>query len=506
MTVVFAGGMLVMHVLIPVWTILAPAIAAVILMIAGWGAMSGRGSRGAAGIGVRICYWVIVLGGAQALISLLGLGLHYAGQIGAKETESAYGWFVMDGQGQIYWEFENADGKGERMEDLTGKEVQLGDDPQLSSLRDLYISNTDTPSRWWDADDPRKPDHYIKSVFLGINGPEDWNLMMRENYIVGYDKLSRRLVGYFDAKGYEEPGAKPVPFADPVFTNFDQFDPDPLIGVGSKMYKLNIPERSMRTLLDTGGGKVKGFDNFPYGPGRLWGAVVITRKEFWIYDAKGGLVFNAPFQRDTNEFPHISAGGSATAGRIYIAQETDTPGSREEQVYLYIYDLKGHVLASYQRQAPNGLEVPQTWGDRVASWIAPRAAVEIVYPIFDSPDARYDAAAWLVSVPFVLPAEWLRLAGIGLGLAALAFYLAWRRGLPARTAALGVVMSFLFGPAGLVGFCIVPDWPAQVRCPACGRKRPVEGELCPRCNSGWGAPAGNGAEIMEAPAEAGARA
>ena len=56
---------------------------------------------------------------------------------------------------------------------------------------------------------------------------------------------------------------------------------------------------------------------------------------------------------------------------------------------------------------------------------------------------------------------------------------------------------FLFGVPGFLAFLAVQEWPAQAKCPGCGRLRVVDLEQCEHCEAGFAPPAKTGTEIFE---------
>ena len=58
-------------------------------------------------------------------------------------------------------------------------------------------------------------------------------------------------------------------------------------------------------------------------------------------------------------------------------------------------------------------------------------------------------------------------------------------------------IAFAFNVAGLMAFRLMPDWPRFVRCAACGRNRPIDGEHCPHCGDAWPELKTNGTEIFD---------
>jgi hypothetical protein len=56
----------------------------------------------------------------------------------------------------------------------------------------------------------------------------------------------------------------------------------------------------------------------------------------------------------------------------------------------------------------------------------------------------------------------------------------------------------LYGPAGVLLMVTLPDWPAQIACPACRRRRVVTREHCEHCGASHALPTLDGTEVFEA--------
>jgi hypothetical protein len=72
------------------------------------------------------------------------------------------------------------------------------------------------------------------------------------------------------------------------------------------------------------------------------------------------------------------------------------------------------------------------------------------------------------------------------------YYFSWPR------AAAWTAFVLLFNVGGFITFLLAADWPRLAPCPLCGRKRPIQEDLCPRCGAGWPEPAITGMEVFDA--------
>ncbi len=58
------------------------------------------------------------------------------------------------------------------------------------------------------------------------------------------------------------------------------------------------------------------------------------------------------------------------------------------------------------------------------------------------------------------------------------------------------LLAIACGPAALLTFFAFNRWPPRRRCPACGKRRPLETHECPHCHQPWPAPPRTGTEIF----------
>jgi hypothetical protein len=73
-----------------------------------------------------------------------------------------------------------------------------------------------------------------------------------------------------------------------------------------------------------------------------------------------------------------------------------------------------------------------------------------------------------------------------------------RRYVLARSQRIGwVLCGVLFGPAGVLLMVTLPDWPAQIGCPACRSRRVVTREQCEHCGAPHAHPTLDGTEVFE---------
>jgi hypothetical protein len=81
---------------------------------------------------------------------------------------------------------------------------------------------------------------------------------------------------------------------------------------------------------------------------------------------------------------------------------------------------------------------------------------------------------------------------------ALVCFLLARRYAFSRARGIGwALCGFVFGWVGLLLMLALQEWPARVRCPACGQPRRVDRDRCEHCGAPHAPPALDGTEIFE---------
>ena len=59
------------------------------------------------------------------------------------------------------------------------------------------------------------------------------------------------------------------------------------------------------------------------------------------------------------------------------------------------------------------------------------------------------------------------------------------------------IAGLLLGPAGTLMLIALRDWPAREPCPACGKKRVVDRELCEHCGAPFPPPTPDGTQVFD---------
>jgi hypothetical protein len=405
--------------------------------------------------------------------------------------------------GQILKSTERTDGSGYDITDMNGKEITderyIGGDSQ-NNIEQLVPIGTDlTKEAYYERlrlrTFMRSSQGYATNVEVSPYDTEAWYILHRQSYLVGYDKLSRRCVGFFDRDGFKPPSSVPVPFPDsPVTSNFSRSTPI-FMTVGSRVYALDFTSRTMGLFFDAGKTTVYSAVRFNDGSGPAGRIAVATAANILIFGDTGDQILSLPYAHDPARWGYISIGTNRPMDRIYVEYDsTDlVVGKVSLPTFLEIYDLQGNLLHSYSIPGFPIQDTPPTWVNRVMEYSAPLCALPITSIYLRlAPPSPYEPSA-----PLFIGASPAALGAFALALAVLMFLWARRMEFSSRSALGWAVFVFAFGPIGLLTFRLATDWPVRLGCPACGRKRSIEGTECSHCHQGWTEPERNGTEILD---------
>ena len=368
------------------------------------------------------------------------------------------------------------------------------------TLRDAYL------------DYPRNSWSYLRNLDFS-QGKEVWYLLVKQNYFLGFDKLSRRTVGICDADGFKPANAAPHPFAQRLRDSIIFFRKPHLLWAGTALYSIDFSERSMTSFAAPndviwGALNVSG----SYQDDKPAHTAVALDKAIRIFDAQGKSSFDVPYPHDPNLWSYLSLATNEANDRFYlISSPSAAPYWRlanepatEKPIYLDEIDAQGHILRTYSRPNDSPPLPPPTWVGRLTtcmSALLPAAVGTIYY--HQCPPLEITTFEDAGSISFPRPslqvsmAEMAVLILVGLALAVVTAVWARRTGFSPRQASLWGLFVFCFGVAGLITFRLAADWPATVRCPQCRRMRSLHSEKCPHCHQPWAAPASSGTEIFD---------
>jgi ABC-type transport system involved in multi-copper enzyme maturation permease subunit len=501
--------------LIAGWPFLLPILAALVYLAAARGAMLSNGSLPSRSFAARLALPVVILFGAETAILLVFAGLEFLPQKTTPNLSPPYLNFHVSADGQVYLISSTSDGS-QIVTDSQGNALPPQQAEQLLSRNGLEI----LPFAWIRPpgelrspylDLPRSAGKYLQT-YEQVAGKEIWYLLRQQNYFVGYDKLSRRVVAICDADGFKPPGAVPRPFPQPLQQSLFSYRQPYAFWTDGQVYLFDFAERNV-TSLGVGQEPIVGAS--PIVPNYLTDKplfiAVAQAHGIHFYGDNNAQVLALAYPHDPAIWSQIWLGASDNGDRIYLESQSTFPWFTSKKptgtlppVFLDVFDAQGHLVATYQHPDNSVTTVPEKWTDQLGLYLSPflPAAVGTVwFNLFSSPGSGVvDASYFTVPRPELMgvaPASLLILFGLDalLGLAALVW--AKRNGFATARALRWAVFTACFGLPGLITFRLAADWPARVRCPICGSKRPLHTEDCPGCHQAWPAPPSTGLEIFE---------
>jgi hypothetical protein len=372
-------------------------------------------------------------------------------------------------------------------------------------------------------------------------GTEAWWYVPAQKQMFGYLKQTKHLIGKFGPDGFVDPG-QPVRGlfeGDPAFLSFGY--------EGRMRYPLAFPDGAFT--VDFRKGSVQKLFAPPAGETVLWASqrederekwfhrFVGTEKALYVFDEAGKLVCSAPLPRDLEAYRLMAVGRLDRPRRYWIwyNAQWQLPFATQDKMpegLVVIYDATGKEILPRQTVPPR----PGAIRDAPSSH--PLVRPSPLQPLFGLAACPVEVAT-LIGTTALLQAEARRhdgteepmplqflggtsqlfipgmsysphghpgLVGSFAGLVLLAstvsglvcYWLA-RRYVLARSQRIGWVLCGVpFGPTGVLLMVTLPDWPAQIACPACRRRRAVTREQCEHCGAPHAHPTLDGTEVFEA--------
>jgi hypothetical protein len=501
------------------WPFLLPLLCSLILLAAAWGAMLGNGRVDTHPRAGWIAYVLAVLVGLETALLLSLLLIAAALQLlpsGRVEPLLSYTRFVITQDGRILIATQRLDGTAQVLTDTQGNVVTdaryTGNTGYQEFCELLPLSwqlgKGSSPADNYIAGQPRNASNFVQELTRN-QGQEAWYRLMRQNYLIGYNKLSRRRVGIFDADGFKAAGAKPRPFPLPLNTAiFFAWEPQ-LIWSGSQLYAVRFPERNVVRINAPG--------EMIYGAARLGSFLqdqpvnmaVALAKEVRIFDAQGAPVCSIPYQHQPDIWSAISVATNSAADRFYLQSEPGFPwaktpktGHANEPLFLDEADRQGKVLHTYSIPNPRIVPASPSWVIQAYPFVSPipAFAASILshggsFPYDASNMGLRDLSAGLHGI--YLRARDVTMLAVAGAWAIFTWFWGRRRGLSAKGAGLWSAFVFCFGLPGLLTFRLTAHWPPRIPCLQCGRQRPIDTEQCPYCHQAWQSAPATGTEIFD---------
>lgn len=371
-------------------------------------------------------------------------------------------------------------------------------------------------------------DNYVQIVCIPEN--EVW-FSVWDNYFVNYslETFSKNYI--YDNEGFKSQWGAIKPFAqdlhfgsiqitqlDSVYYSYNnaefsiidfvnhktdvlirlQSEESPIYGVRT-INTGNIEKREKLVLIATS----SGFKSL---------VATFTRDKGFLIHGKPTTI---PYQHDIKRYSLIYISNKSNKNHIYIKYEPDVNIPWDERKimdsYLDEYDLNFNLIHSYalppiHMEPPSPTtplhreEVRLRWSGFIDEILSPIIFYnKVIY------DTYFDFEPWpYVHEDWFHGKKWEEFKEVSLlgwtvsFLFSIVTYLWARKVHFSKGRALQwAVFTLFFNIAGLITFRLVSDWPVQVPCPHCKKKRPVHEDLCPHCEKSWPAPAQDGTEIFD---------
>jgi hypothetical protein len=525
-----------------VWTVpefwqalLAIGIMAGVVAVAAWSSFSAGGAYGPQPRLARIALAVTFLTG----LSALGFtGKFFLGRHLEPGTRNAY---LLDRHGRVL-DLHDKDGEVQSVTDLEGEAP-----PELQGVRlDLHTVQENTaPEARADPTRMRTYRSYNRALVKYGNptkpGNEIWWYVADEGQLLGYDLISKRLIGRIGPDGFAPPGAQPRERFTGRLYHVCRF-PEALaydyLAFPGGVYAVDFRKRTVQTIFVPAVGETVLWASRCEDEKHHWSlAFVGTDQGIRAVDEAGTRVFAAPLTFDPGRYRVRCAGRLEDSGHYWVWFEPQWYLASDvfatAPACVVQYDAAGSEVS---RQAvPPRPGRPGDARQPDPRWLVfePSSFVAVA-GLFTSPaelavlagtkqallwDARSKGgteAPQLLPVVFFATQFFLPSVGsaprtptgLAVGFAvlmllsavacALACLLLARRCAFSPVRCLGwTLCGLLGGPTGLLLMLALQEWPARVGCPKCGRPRVVTRDTCEHCGAAHATPAPDGTEIFE---------
>jgi len=477
---------------------------AAVLGVAAWGTIVSGGTYASAPRPAKACLSVSVATGA---LLALWLASWLVGVVAAADTpDGKYVEYRVATSGDALrvtyasWRRDEV----ESIQDLDGNELDKTRyvDPETKDLAQakmlaFHYHYIDDGSR--DLDHYRQPSRFL--ALRGNGNPSTaWFFDTEERFIVGYDWQRKVPLGTVGVHGFTPHGqGTAAPFDEGLARPHHRWSlDDRLLVLKSKAYRLDLKgRRAPRLVFQT-----------PEGEQIRWATLRLQ-----------GPDLTEAYSVATNLGVHLIENGGRSLRVAYPAPNpkrgtlqlaTNEKGdhflwqSRKWMGESQLTRVSGGVVRETTSLPPATL---QEKSDPAVGWAlygAPAAPTGVLalaaFVATVDPSGGWSVSQFSSSFN-VVPGFLYLFVGVTLLSALLCSIVSWRLARQhafTRARALGwSVFSFVFGPAGLLGFLFVQDWPARQACSCCKRQRVVDRLSCEHCEAGWPAPKRDGSEIFE---------
>ncbi len=491
--------------------LLLPMIGAAILALAAWHAMLGEDAPERGRWLRKVAFVVVVLLGAQGALLLVGLGLSLLPK-SATDSGFTYTRLEVTQDGQILRSSAGTNEEGQVVTDLAGNRI----------TDERYVGNNSYQNlcQFWALNyefgfrrrgfSPASVGNllgigHVRGLRLGLEARENWFLLVRQNYFIGYDNLSRRCIGICDQEGFKAPGSKPVPFTDPLRGEFFYRGAPAWFWTDHRLYAITFFDRQLKVFFDQPDSSIDEMMQVPVQrlTEDLRYVVLALENGIQVLDAQGRPVFSRPYLHDPERWGTVEVATNPAIDKFYFLSQPNSfnvdPKQAPAATYLDELDLHGNVTQSHEELIDNRVTVDPRWLTTAQACLLPLLPAVLQHR-FGGPFISFEPDATLFFKQDVMALDavgWTVMTIFAVALAVLAAVWARRVGFTVRQAWPWVVLVLLFGPAALLAFRLAGGWPQRVRCPFCGRPRILTDDKCAHCQHVWETPPPSGTEIFQ---------
>lgn len=482
---------------------------AILLLLAGWGAILSNGPSGARPWITKVAMIAVIFMGCFAVFLLLGKLFQLTSRTTPFESVTFKSFRIFkDGKIFIFTQtgntsFSLTDFEGNPVTD----ERYAGNDTGNKTVRMEYLFRV-TPHKF------SQQSLFLRRMYrnafscLRVANPftydsaEIWFHNIAGNYFVGYDKLSRRRAAFCSAMGYQPANATPSPFPYKLQTTMSRGS-SALYWSGSRLYKMDFTERTMTVVYQAENDTIHGALNVAADFEKTGFTLILLSRDILLLDKEGKLVFSIPYSHDPAIWNMFQIGTNAAMDRLYVIY---SPGfwwhvdsdKLNRQTYLDVIDMQGKVLQSHGLPAQISAE-PSGWLYNYGFAILPGLPVALATLHKHFSDDKISSFVPQTLWPsFVVPKEKLFLVfGVSAVLAIVVGIWSLRVGFKRSQSLKWTLFVLLFGAPAFLAFRLASDWPTRVRCPQCGRPRQIDQQNCASCSEEWARPKASGTEVFD---------
>ncbi len=353
-------------------------------------------------------------------------------------------------------------------------------------------------------------------TYLWANGPymyprmEQWFYLEEAKYLVGVLPNQKKAFAILDQNGFEPITAKPEGFLAQTEMGYAGQDAYCLWEPTRARFAF-LPTRQITNVVLPAPGPIYGqcYAWASNGNSSVYATGLALPSGVAVYDEKTIFTTLLPYTRDVSRWGGVSLGMSWNKDRYYLwyspSSWIDDKTRQTMPSYVDEVTPAGQILHSYTLPPIPDIKNPTAWHDFVW-WRLQSPAFFFGTMLYKKVGAAFGSIRMHDDLSWQWSPQHARtqtrsvsasIAGLSLVLAVIALFWARSVRIPWAQAWFWAVFVLAFDLSGFVTFWLLADWPRFVDCARCGKKRPIEENLCPHCGSPWPTPEATGIEILE---------